>query len=428
MLPKPSQEVEEILLSELMLDSSIANRVFDEIRPEMFSSDVLRDIFKAIRDVYREMNGTDVVAVAEKLNSRKFKYMDVFYDLMGKASSSANFVVHIDLLQKHYKRRFLKELGRKLATMSDDSDEQKIMDSVVRQISELQAIGSVEEVATMEDLSIINFERYLKIREGGETGLKTGFKDLDKMLMGIRDSIIIYLAARPSVGKTALALNIAKNMALNGHAVGFISLEMSSQQLFDRLLASYCQINLKSIRSGLRSKNDFEVVVDKIDGLRNLPIIIYDQPVHISKLRAIVSSMIEKYNIECLFIDYLQLFDVPRLSTREQEVAYISRTLKGVAKELSLPLIVLSQLSRSVEKRENKRPVLSDLRESGSLEQDADVVMFLYRNKRNEDGIDVIEVLIEKYRDGPTGAINLVFNRNVQTFFDYIDIEPENVF
>lgn len=262
--------------------------------------------------------------------------------------------------------------------------------------------------------------------DGALRGVSTGFADLDNYLAGLQKSDLIVLAARPSLGKTSLALNIARNVAVGeGKAVGIFSLEMSREQLVDRLLSTEAGVDLWRLRTGkMRSEgpdNDFVRVRDAMEALSKMPIFMDDSPMlSAMEIRAKARRLQAEHDLGLVVVDYLQLMKGPDNSeSRVQEVSEISRALKAMAKELNVPVLAISQLSRGVEMRSPAIPRLSDLRESGSIEQDADVVMFIYRedkDKRNTEKKNIAEILIEKHRNGPTGRVELYFNEETTSF------------
>jgi replicative DNA helicase len=253
----------------------------------------------------------------------------------------------------------------------------------------------------------------------------TGFTGLDHLLSGMQPSDLIILAARPSMGKTAFALSIAREAARHGKAVGMFSLEMSAQQLVLRLISADAEIGLQDLRSGRLSQKQMHDIVARIDKLMNAPIYIDDSAaISPVEFRAKCRRMKIEHKIDLVIVDYLQLMHAPKAESREREISLISHTLKQVAKELNIPVLALSQLNRTLEQRADKRPMLSDLRESGSIEQDADVVMFVhrpehYKIEKFEDGTDtkgVAEIIVGKQRNGPTGEVRLFFQKEHATF------------
>lgn len=262
--------------------------------------------------------------------------------------------------------------------------------------------------------------------DGALRGVSTGFADLDNYLAGLQKSDLIVLASRPSLGKTSLALNIARNVALDEKkAVGIFSLEMSREQLIDRLIASEANVDLWRLRTGrLRAEgpqNDFVLVRDAMEVLSQAPIFMDDSPSPtVMEIRAKARRLQAEHELGLVVIDYLQLINGPgNAESRVQEVSEISRALKGMAKELNVPVLAVSQLSRGVEMRHPAIPKLSDLRDSGTIEQDADVVMFIYRedkDKRNSDKKNIAEIHIEKHRNGPTGRVELYFHEETASF------------
>jgi replicative DNA helicase len=280
----------------------------------------------------------------------------------------------------------------------------------------------------MKKLTRDAIDKIFQLAQGdsdGITGVPTGFNSLDSMLSGLQPSDLIILAARPSMGKTAFALSIAREAARRGKSVGIFSLEMSAHQLVLRLISADAEVNLQALRSGRLTQREMNDIVAKIDKLMNAQIYIDDSaalsPV---EFRAKCRRMKIEHKIDVVIVDYLQLMHAPKAESREREISTISHTLKQVAKELSIPVVALSQLNRGLEARADKRPMLSDLRESGSIEQDADVVMFVhrpeyYKIEKFEDGTsteNIAEIIVGKQRNGPVGDLRLFYNKDLARF------------
>jgi replicative DNA helicase len=252
-------------------------------------------------------------------------------------------------------------------------------------------------------------------------GLPTDFKELDRLLSGLWPQDLVILAARPGMGKTALALTVALNVAKNGVPVGFFSLEMSKEQLVQRLLAAEAKIDQKRLRTARLEDEDWQKLIDAAGRVSAAPIYINDTPApSVREIRAKAKRLKGERGLGLIVVDYLQLMQsTRRTENRQQEIAEISRSLKGLAKELDLPVLALSQLSRAVEQRQEKRPVMSDLRESGSLEQDADVIMFIYREEyylKDSEKKGIAEIIVAKQRNGPVGTVELAFLKEYACF------------
>ncbi len=282
----------------------------------------------------------------------------------------------------------------------------------------------------MKKLTKDAIERIFSMSAGegdGITGVPTGFTQLDQLLSGLQPSDLVIVAARPSMGKTAFALSVAREASRRGKAVGIFSLEMSAQQLVLRLISAEAAVGLQALRSGRLSNAEMHEIVTRVDSLMNAQIYIDDSaglsPV---EFRAKCRRMKMEHKIDLVMVDYLQLMHAPKAESREREISVISHTLKAVAKELNIPVIALSQLNRTLEARADKRPMLSDLRESGSIEQDADVVMFIHRPEYYkitafEDGRsteNIAEIIVGKQRNGPTGDIRLFYQKELAAFHD----------
>jgi replicative DNA helicase len=349
-------------------------------------------------------------------------------------------------LERFLKRQLISVASEIINDSFDEStDALDEVDRAEQRIFEVAERRTRRSYSDMKKLTKHAVERIVELAEGsgdGVTGVPSGFTKLDEMLSGFQPSDLIILAARPSMGKTAFALSIAREAARTGSRVGLVSLEMAAHQLVLRLISADAGIGLQSLRSGRLSQQQVQDIIRKVDDLMNAPIYIDDSagltPV---EFRAKVRRMKVEHKIDMVMVDYLQLMHAPKAESREREISTISHTLKAVAKELNIPVIALSQLNRTLEQRADKRPMLSDLRESGSIEQDADVVMFIHRPEYYkiaafEDGRsteNIAEIIIGKQRNGPTGDLRLYYNKEHASFhdltysydqFDQADQEP----
>jgi replicative DNA helicase len=323
--------------------------------------------------------------------------------------------------------RRLINTATKIATTGYEGgvDVGEMIDEAEKRILEITQAGSISKGFTpIKDVLLNTFERieFLFSNKGGVTGIPSGYPDLDKMTSGFQRSDLIILAARPAVGKTAFALNVAQNIAVRaGETVAIFSLEMGKEQLVQRMLCAEANIDAGKMRTGFLEEDDWPKLTMAVGTLSEAPIYIDDTPgITVHDIRAKCRRLKAEHGIGLILIDYLQLIQGRgKGDNRQQEVSEISRTLKLIARELHVPVIALSQLSRSVEQRQDKRPMMSDLRESGSIEQDADIVSFLYRDdyyNPESERKNIIEVIIAKQRSGPTGTVELVFLKNFNKF------------
>lgn len=433
-LPPQNIEAEVSVLGSLMMNKSAILKVADILTPEDFYYPKHQKIFEAMLDLYKANEPIDQITLTARL-----KELNIFKDV-GGATYLASLVeqvptsLHIDNYAKIVKKkRILRELidaaAKIMALGYNESDEiENIVDEAERLIFAISQKSTQKDFLHVEQLLKEAFERIDKIHSGQDVlrGVPTGFTDLDSMLAGLQKSDLIILASRPSFGKTTLALDIARNASIQYKIpVGVFSLEMSKDQLVDRLLASEANVSLWKLRTGkLSSKgenNDFAKLQEAFSALSQANIFIDDSGANtISQMRAMSRRLQAEKNIGLLIIDYLQLLRSPvKTENRVQEISEISRSIKLMARELNIPIIAISQLSRAVEHRHDYRPRLSDLRESGSLEQDADIVMFIHREdkyKKESNKKNIAEILIAKHRNGPTGEVSLFFNQESVRF------------
>lgn len=430
-LPPSAIDLEEAVLGALMLEKQGIIEVAGILRPDHFYSDSYKGIYSAILSLFSSGDPIDMRTVVNKLRKDgKLELAGGAYgvaELTSKVSSAAHIEYHARIIIEMAMKRSLIEMA---STIHHDSYEDQV--DVFRLIEQsnlsLQsildnAINSKSEKSLKEIAQAVVMEQQER-QSGKHSGLDSGFTALDSMISGFHKTDLIIIAARPGMGKSALVTQVCKNIATRGHAVGIFSLEMSSNQIVQRLAISETEINGESVKKGILDEAGFKRFLYACGDLAKLPLYIDDTAfLSIIELRARAMRMKSKYNIELLVVDYLQLIkglgDSGRVSNnRDQEIGIITRTLKGIAKELNIPVIALSQLNRSVETRGgSKRPLLSDLRESGSIEQDADIVMFLYRPEyykitADEDGNPThgkCEVIIEKHRGGAVGTVLLKF-------------------
>lgn len=431
-MPPQSIDAEMSVLGALMLDKDAMFRIADILRPADFYKPAHQEIFQAMLDLIDKREPIDVVSVKNRLREREeleaiggMSYLTSLVNLVPAASSVHHYArivgrkrVHRDLIaaasaiseiaydEKRDIERVLDEAEQRIFSISQTSLPQKFFH--VKEALE-EAWRRIEETHSGEK----------KLR-----GITTGFTDLDAKLSGLQRSDLVVLAARPSLGKTALALDIARNAAMIGNmAVGVFSIEMSKDQVLDRLLAQEAEVDLWKLRTGNLPDDDLVKIQKAMAGLADAPIFIDDiaSPT-VLQIRAMARRLqAERKDLGLLVIDYLQLIrGAENAESRVQEVSEISRSLKALAKELNVPVLAISQLSRAVEMRHDAIPKLSDLRESGSIEQDSDVVLFIYREdkvKKNTDRRNVAEIHIAKHRNGPTGIVELAFNENTASFY-----------
>ncbi len=431
-IPPQSLEAETALLGSIMLRPEAMYEVIDIISRDAFYSEKNRIIFDAMFELFRKSNPIDLLSVSSRLKEKnqldQIGGATFLSSLVGSVPSSSNAKYYAEIVQKKYMMRRLIEVAEHISNLGFDeaTDLEEMLDRAEKKIFDVTSYSGVHKFVELKDELSEAWERLDRLHntKEGLRGVPTGFQELDSKLSGFQNSDLIILAARPSMGKTSLALDIARQTAINHNTpVGIFSLEMSSQQLVDRMLASQSNVDAWKLRTGrLTQEDEFASIRQSLDRLSKAPIYIDDQPGNsILKMRSIARRLKSEKGLKLLVVDYLQLM-VPvgaRVSDNlVQQVTEISRSLKNLARELDIPILALSQLSRAVEQR-GGRPRLSDLRDSGSIEQDADVVMFIHREdkyKEESEKTNIAEILIEKHRNGETGKVELFFNDKKVTF------------
>ncbi len=429
-LPPQNTEAEQCLLGSLMLDKDAIVKVVDFIRAEDFYKGNHQDIYQAMTDLYTKADPIDILSVSARLKERNrleeiggATYLTSLINSVPTATHVANYAKIVR--QKKILRDLIstaEEIG--LAAFDESEEVDILLDKAEKSVFEIGQRSLTQSFIQIKDILADTFERLdeLSKYQGSLRGVATGFEGLDKILGGLQKSDLVVLAARPSMGKTSLALDIARNVAiLKNKSVGLFSLEMSKDQLADKLLASLANINLWNLRNGKLTQDDYSRIQHAMGSLSEAPLYIDDAgSVNILQIRAMARRLQANKGLDLIVIDYLQLMEpMNRFASPVQQVTENSRALKMLAKELNVPVLVLSQLSREVEKRVPQIPRLSDLRESGAIEQDADVVLMIYReDKYNENSLspNIAKVLIEKHRNGPTGGIDLYFDENRASF------------
>ncbi len=434
MLPQ-SLDAEVSLLGSLFLDAEAIMRVADTVRAEDFYRPEHAAIYEVMLALFERHVPIDLVTVNEELTNRKLVDMvggPAKLSALVSAVASATNVVHYGQIvrQKALLRRLISasnhigELG-----FQEDREAESVLDE-----AESTLFGVTQRYLKQNFISIRSvlddsFERLgmLSKQEGMLRGVPTGFRYLDRLLGGLQNSDLVIIAARPSMGKTTFALNIAEYAAVKeAKSVGIFSLEMSKEQLVDKMIASVGKVDSWKLRNGQLTEEEMGRLIEAQAELAEIKLFIEDTAgLSVMEVRTKARRLQAEHGLDLLLIDYLQLMQgssKANADNRVQEVSEISRSLKALAKELNVPVVALSQLSRAVEARNDKRPMLSDLRESGSIEQDADVVMFLYRddyyNKNKEEHDHTVEIIVSKHRNGPTGDVKLSSQFQYSRFFD----------
>lgn len=436
-LPPQNIEAEMAVLGAMLLDKDAIGIAIEKLSSDSFYSDIHKKLFTHIVSLYDENKPVDLLTLTERLRNRNelesVGGASYIASILNSVPTAANIEHYIRIVRE-------KAILRKLIDVSSDiiaqcyenpEDVPQILDTAEKRIFDISQHRADEGISSFRELVQDSIETVEKLYQHKSlvTGIPTGFTDFDKMTSGLQPSDFIVFAGRPSMGKTSFALNIAEHVALQEKLpLAIFSLEMSKSQLVLRMLCSYARVNLHKVRTGFLGESDFPRLVGAASELSNAPIFIDDTPgISIMELRAKARRLKTKHDIKLIIVDYLQLMQSVsrRAENRQQEIAEISMAFKGLARELGVPIIVLSQLNRAVEGRETHRPQLSDLRESGAIEQDADVVVLLLRKEYYDptDSPGVADVIIAKQRNGPTGDIKLRFFSEFTRFENYTEQE-----
>ena len=429
--PPQSQEAEASLLGALIIDQDAVTKVADNLLPDDFYEKRHARIYEAILALYEKRSAIDTLTLANQLKGSG--YLDMvggagyIAELTNFVPTAAHAEQYAEIVSSKAMRRRLIATAQEMGQMGFDENI-PMRDLVEQAETKLFSVSQQQikqNLVSLEDVLAASFERLDDLHKDKKKlrGIPTGYKDLDGMLAGLQRSDLFILAARPSMGKTAFVLNIAHNVAVDAkEPVLIFSLEMSKEQLVDRLLSMESGVDAWALRTGNLTDNDFEKIADAMGTLSEAPMYIDDTPsITVSDIRTKARREAHKRPLGLIIVDYLQLMSggakFGGSDNRVQEISEISRGLKGVARELNVPLIALSQLSRSVESRSPQIPQLADLRESGSIEQDADIVSFLYREEYynpESEKKNIMEVHVKKHRNGPTGNVELYFDRDKQ--------------
>jgi replicative DNA helicase len=430
-IPPQHIDSEKAVLGSIMLRKDAMNEVEDVLTPDSFYVEKHKMIFRTMQELGLKNEPIDMLSLSQKLSEQKLLEAiggnQYLAEIVNIVPSSTNVKHYAEIVQKKFVLRSLIEASdfvSELAFEESDDHLDDILDMAEKKMFSVVSSPKNQKFTSLKNALPEAWERLSKLHEhkGELRGVPTGFKDLDTILSGLQNSDLIILAARPSVGKTTLALDIARMSAtIHDKSVGIFSLEMSSQQLVDRMLAAESRVNAWNLRTGrLTADKEFSQLRDSLDKLSKAKIYIDDQPGNsIVRMKAISRRLKAEKGLDLIIVDYLQLMTTSKnYDSMVNQVTEISRSLKSLAKELDVPVLALSQLSRAVESRGGK-PRLSDLRDSGSIEQDADVVMFIHREDKGKDESEktnIAEILIEKHRNGPTGKIELYFDEKTTTF------------
>ena len=437
-VPPQNIEAEQSVLGAMLIKKEAITQAQELLRPDDFYREAHRIVFETMLELAGDNEAVDLVTLTEALRKKemleKVGGISFITALANYVPTAANIVYHAQIVKEKSELRHLIDAATEIASAAYEAtdDVKDIMDDAEKKILAVaanQTGGAFEPIRNIV-IDTVGRVETLYENQGGLTGISTGFRDLDRDTSGLQKSDLILVAARPSMGKTAFTLNIATYAAMHGHTVAFFSLEMSKEQLVQRMLCSEGGIDSQRLRTGQLEDADWDRLINTADRVSKASIYIDDTAgLNVMDLRSKARRLKAEHGLDLIVIDYLQLMQGRARSSsdnRQQEISEISRSLKALARELDVPVVALSQLSRSVESRTVKKPMLSDLRESGSLEQDADIVMFLYREDyydQETERKNITEVIIAKHRNGPIGTIELFFQKEFTKFRDLSHME-----
>lgn len=432
-IPPHNIEAEQAVLGAIFLEPEAFSVASELLFPEDFYRASHERIYHAMMNLFDKGEPIDLVTVTTTLQNAKtlddVGGVSYLSDLAGSVPTAANIGYYSKVVEeKALLRRLIRTATNIVTTTYTKEDEvDDLLNEAEKNILEVSSRSNAGAFQAIKDVLIDVYENIEQLHQNNAdvTGIPTGYRDLDRITSGFQRNDLIIIAARPSVGKTAFALNIAQNVATTtDENVAIFSLEMGADQLVSRMLCAEGNIDSQRLRTGNLEAEDWGKLTMAMGSLSNTGIYIDDSPgIRVSEIRSKCRRLKQEHGLSMIIIDYLQLIQgtVGSNENRQQEVSEISRSLKGLARELNVPLIALSQLSRGVEQRQDKRPMMSDLRESGSLEQDADIVGFLYRDDYYDDESEqqnIIEIIISKQRNGPTGTVELAFVKEYNKFVD----------
>jgi replicative DNA helicase len=437
-LPPQNMEAEQAVLGAILLNPEVLIHVNERIRAEDFYRQGHQRLYQVMNELAEKREPIDLVTLTSLLQDKNLleEVGGVSYltEIAARVPATSNVEYYAKIVETKSMQRNLIRTATGIIgdAYTGDEDISEVMETAEKKILDIARRRIKGAFTPIKDVLVESYEQIesLHYNKGGLKGLSTGFVDLDKMTSGFQKSDLIIVAARPSMGKTAFALNIAQNVALRtGETVAIFSLEMSAAQLVLRMIASEGNIDAQAFRTGNLKDEDWEKLTMSIGTLSEASIFIDDTPgITMFDVRAKLRRLQAEHGLGLVMIDYLQLISGRGVDSRQQEISEISRSLKLMAREFDVPIIALSQLSRAVEQRQDKRPMLSDLRESGSIEQDADMVTFIYRDdyyNEESEKKNIAEIIIGKQRNGPVGRVELLFLKNYNKFLS-LEIRPQN--
>ena len=439
-IPPHNLEAEQTILGSILINNDAMNRVVDILSTEDFYREAHAFIYEGMVQLYNQGEPIDIITLSQTLKKKellpKIGDTDYIASLVEAVSTSAGIAHHAEIVKNlSLRRKLINECSRISESCFRDWEEtDDLLETAEQSIFDIAEDKAGQGFLPLKDVMKQSFKRLESIaeHEGFVTGIPTDFIDFDQITAGLQPSDLIIIAGRPSMGKTALALNIAYNAAKRiNKGIAVFSLEMSKMQLGLRMLGFDAMIDSKNLRSGSLKDNDWRKLIDSAEHLSNLPLYIDDtSSLSVLEMKARCRRLKKMGDLGLVVVDYLQLVQGKRnVESRQQEISEISRSLKALAKDLNVPVLALSQLNRKVEERHDKQPQLADLRESGAIEQDADVIAFIYKEDPRsdaEDGLEnnVVNVKVAKQRNGPTGVFKLTFQKEYTRFRDYTSEEP----
>ncbi|MBI4097604.1 MAG: replicative DNA helicase [Candidatus Levybacteria bacterium] len=426
-VPPHNEEAEQSVLGAILINKDSIGLISEKIAPSDFYNEINAKIFEAMLSLYEEGKPIDILTLTKRLKKQKADRVELSFltELLNAVPTAANIEHYAEIIKDDSTKRSLISLGSAIVEMGfmEEKEAEELIDKTEASIFALIQGHGTGGFIPIKDSLAQSFDRIDELHKSGAglRGVKSGFSDLDNILSGMQASNLLILAARPGQGKTALIVNIAQNIGVNEKKpVGIFSLEMSQEELVDRLLVGQADVDAWRLKTGRLSETDFAKLSEAMGMLADAPIFIDDTPgISVSQIRTKARRLQLEHNMSLIVIDYLQLVDPGKhYDNRVQEVSIVSQALKNLARELKIPVLAVSQLSRAVEHRGERRPQLADLRESGAIEQDADVVMFLYRPDAEISNVMQTKLLIAKHRNGPMGEIDLLFRGDRIRFYN----------
>jgi replicative DNA helicase len=430
-VPPHNSEAEQSVLGAVLISSDAANAVLDKLDAEDFYEPPYQSIYECVQELYNANQPIDAITVTNQLRRKgqleRVGGLRVVTELSDAVPVASRVEYYADIVEENALRRRLLAAGGVVADWALNTEEEidQVVDAAEQTVYAVaeRRVGDGLQAVSNSLSSTIEMIEAMGANSSEITGLATGFRDLDRKLAGLQPANLVIIAARPAMGKSALGLNIASNVAIRGGTVAVFSMEMGKEEIIQRLLCSVGRVDSMKLRSGQLDQRQWQGVVGAAGKLFEAPIYIDDSAsITVTDIRAKTRRLKRQRGLDLILVDYLQLMQGRNRENRQQEISEISRSLKNLARELNIPIVAMSQLNRSLEAREDKRPKLGDLRESGAIEQDADIVMFIYRHEYyypdDMESKGLAEVAVAKHRSGSTGKVDLTFLPEFTLFSD----------